>query len=189
MCAILCADCGRVDLYVKDSSDVPWNEDADFHELPPPSSCERCGSGRVGRMGTVGNRMPTVGSVQIEYPWYLFFLPRTVEPVGPITGVVCIDCGYLRTSVQAPDSVPWNRLEDHEPIPDQRCAVCDAPALGRLSRLGDWYACLAVSRARVIETPVGELRGVICSQCGYFEHYLRDVDGMPWESLIGFEWL
>jgi hypothetical protein len=187
--AILCADCGRVDLHVRDIADVPWDDDPDFQRLPPTVICGRCDGRRTGRMGSVGTRGPRVGVVPIEVPWFLFFLPRMVDPVGRVTGIVCLDCGGLWTSVQSPGSLPWGRLEGFARIEERRCAMCDAPELGRLPELGDRYAGIAASKVRWLKKPVGELGGVICSKCGYVEHYLRDAHGMPWESLLDFEWL
>ena len=36
--------------------------------------------------------------------------------------------------------------------------------------------------------PVGDLEGYVCTDCGYFEEYVRNPRSVPWDTLQGFRW-
>jgi hypothetical protein len=36
---------------------------------------------------------------------------------------------------------------------------------------------------------VGELEAYVCTECGYYESYVRKPDVIPWENLSGFRML
>lgn len=187
--AVICADCGYVELYVKDSQQVPWDKDRDFVYLSDERPCGRCGGQRTGQMGTVG---PHLAFVEKPWPWYLFFLPRVVEPVGPVTGIVCTVCGYLETHVQNPGKIPWDRLERFERLErghGGRCRACGSSVRGNLSSAGEENASLALYKVRWYQEGVGRLRAVVCLECGHFDVFVRDVEKLEWSGLPHFEWL
>lgn len=188
MAAEICADCGLVELYVQDCGNVPWGEDPDFQPMPESVPCVRCDSTRTGRMGTIVSRTLGFGFVERPRSKYLFFLPRTVEAVGTVSGVVCTDCGHLRTFVRDPSEFPWDRLEDFELLQEGSCSTCDGSKLGNLDPVGHRHAGLALSRRWSQETE-GVLRAVVCTECGFFRQYLADLEEMPWESLLYFDWV
>lgn len=189
LCAVVCGACGYVELYVKDSAQVPWERDQDFTLLSDGTRCDRCGSLRTGRKGTVGSRGPQIGVTSPKRPWWMFLLPRR-EGIGWITGIVCVDCGYLKTFVWRPETIPWDHLEQFERLerPEAPCRACGSQVLGHLHQIGHHHATIALRHARRYQEGVGRLRAVVCTACGYFETFIRDVDKMEWSGLPHFDW-
>ncbi len=191
--AIVCADCGYVDLYVKESWCVPWDELVKFRRRPTEKRCFRCSGGRTGWLSTATMFQPNLGFVPVRRPRYLFFLPRMVEPVGRLLGLVCSDCGYLATFADEPDQIPWHRLLDFQRLKEAAagpCAACGGTAMGSLSPVGHAHTTLAMARgSRFHRRGIGELRGIVCQRCGHLETFVRDVDEMPWSALMHSKWL
>lgn len=189
LCAVICGACGYVELYVKDSAQVPWERDQDFSLLSDETRCDRCDSQRTGRIGTVGSRGPQIGVVSPKRPWWRYIFARR-EGIGRITGIVCVDCGYLNTFVQRPKTIPWDCMERFEWLeqPEAPCAVCGSQALGHLPQIGHEYATIALHHARRYQEGVGRLRAVVCTECGSYQTFIRDLDKMPWAGMPHFKW-
>lgn len=188
--ALICVECGLVELYVKESDQVPWDRDPDFKRLPD-YRCIRCGEQRAGQLGTVHSRMINVAYIKQRRRWPLSFLPPYLEPVGAVTGLVCTDCGYVITYVRGPRTFPWARLEGFERREPgaTRCAVCGGGELGDLASLGDQHATLALYKVRWYQQGVGRLRAVVCVTCGHYRAFLRDPEQMEWPGIPDFAWL
>lgn len=39
------------------------------------------------------------------------------------------------------------------------------------------------------EGPLGQLEAYLCGECGYFETYVKDPQGLNFDNLVGFRWI
>ena len=51
------------------------------------------------------------------------------------------------------------------------------------------YIGIAVYRWHAKEFPAGELEAYVCTECGYYESYVRHPSDVPWNKLSGFTFL
>ena len=80
-----------------------------------------------------------------------------------------------------------------------RCPKCDGNKLGVITRVRDQgdrgidrrHVGTTTSRGifLVAKDPVGEVEAYVCTECGYFEEYVRDAAKIPWAVVDGFSWL
>lgn len=40
-----------------------------------------------------------------------------------------------------------------------------------------------------VNTAAGEVEAYICTECGYFETYVKEAKSVPWDDMFGFHWL
>ena len=83
----------------------------------------------------------------------------------------------------------------------RRCPKCGSSNVGFLERvvdkgrLSDEDAAVGVTVCRdagwlLREVAfVGSLEAYVCTNCGYFEHYVRDPKALDFEGMTGFEWV
>lgn len=36
---------------------------------------------------------------------------------------------------------------------------------------------------------VGPLEAYVCTECGYYETYVKELDEIEWDKLVGFSWI
>lgn len=39
------------------------------------------------------------------------------------------------------------------------------------------------------QVPRGEVEAYVCTECGYYETYVKDPSSVPFESMVGFRWI
>ena len=72
------------------------------------------------------------------------------------------------------------------------CPKCQGTKIGHLGRVVDWDRG-AVER-RLAQGRVGRMsaygpvEAYICTECGFFEEYVKDPATVPWTSLDSFTW-
>ncbi len=87
----------------------------------------------------------------------------------------------------------------------KRCPKCGSARIGHIEQVtyGDagpytdeTYKPLPLGTAPAPQrwvgpkhVPVGRFEAYLCAGCGYYEHYLKDVEEVPLESIDGFRWL
>jgi predicted nucleic-acid-binding Zn-ribbon protein len=79
-----------------------------------------------------------------------------------------------------------------------RCPKCQSHRVGHLEAVVDRLKNKGLSLRKILFEdgksfePAGGLRGqteaYICTECGYFEEYLKEPADVPWENLYGFSW-
>jgi predicted Zn-ribbon and HTH transcriptional regulator len=40
-----------------------------------------------------------------------------------------------------------------------------------------------------VKTTAGEIEAYVCTECGYYETYVKDPKSVPWNDMLGFSWL
>lgn len=80
-----------------------------------------------------------------------------------------------------------------------RCSKCDGDKLGVITQVRDQgergierrHVGTSTTRGLLLwrTDPVGEVEAYVCTECGYFEEYVRDAAKIPWNVLDGFTWL
>lgn len=67
-----------------------------------------------------------------------------------------------------------------ETLPDQRDGQDRPRSIGSAitSRLGPFG----------VGSEVGVVEAFVCTECGYFEEYVKDPAAIPWDSVTGFRW-
>jgi hypothetical protein len=77
-----------------------------------------------------------------------------------------------------------------------KCIKCGSLAIGHLERLyeltGDRKAGLPTSMLGVLGSTrqgAGPLEAYVCTECGYFETYVKAPATVPFHQLRGFRWV
>ena len=81
----------------------------------------------------------------------------------------------------------------------KQCPKCDSLRIGYLETVTDLGNNNAPLNAVVGRTTPsswisnsevhGELEAYLCADCGYFEHYVKSPESVPYDKLEGFHWL
>ena len=80
------------------------------------------------------------------------------------------------------------------------CPRCGGTKIGRLAQVADKDRTGTANRkigmmeqgrflGATILTTVGEVEAKICTDCGYFEEFVKDVKSIDWEKVEGFSWI
>ena len=82
---------------------------------------------------------------------------------------------------------------------DYRCPKCDGIRVGHIERVHG----VARGEARAIGlrppqtymglevmsvTAVARTEAFVCTECGYFEEYVKEPEKVPWDEIEGFTW-
>ena len=81
----------------------------------------------------------------------------------------------------------------------KQCPKCESRKVGYINHQpegdGEGFRWRVVARVREPQrhgSPrprIGELEAYVCTDCGYYESYVRDPDRTPWSELSGFRML
>ena len=73
------------------------------------------------------------------------------------------------------------------------CPKCQGTKIGHVPILVDWDR--GAHRRRLGKgtvgrmTAYGEIEAYVCTQCGFFEEYVKTPGAVPWTSIDGFKWV
>jgi len=73
------------------------------------------------------------------------------------------------------------------------CPKCNGVAIGHLPVLVDWDR--GAHKRRLAKGKIGrmsaygEVEAYVCTECGYFEEFVRDPKSVPWTNMDGFTWV
>ena len=84
----------------------------------------------------------------------------------------------------------------------KQCPKCQSLRIGLIETQIDKSGEYSHSQERVVgevmepgllwgenAAQIGELEALVCSDCGYFESYVKDPGAVPWDKLIDFRWI
>ena len=78
----------------------------------------------------------------------------------------------------------------------KQCPKCNSRRIGYVNYQPDadgdffrWRVIAQVRQPQGYDSPrprLGELEAYVCTECGYYESYVRSPESTPWEQLSGF---
>jgi len=82
---------------------------------------------------------------------------------------------------------------------DHRCPKCGTTHVGHFATVMDDIGAMTGVPRRLADARasgtwntkrlVVEVEAYVCTQCGYFEEYVKDAQAVEWEQIDGFEYL
>jgi hypothetical protein len=87
--------------------------------------------------------------------------------------------GYLTRQVDIDDRI----AQDKVPV---TVAVAATRHLGILDEVRGEETLFEEARYRPL---VGPLEAFVCTDCGYYETYVKDLKKIDWDKVIGFSWV
>lgn len=74
----------------------------------------------------------------------------------------------------------------------RQCPLCHSRRIGHLEEVQDTAAnrmVVGTDASGLFTKRIGQLEAYVCTDCGYYQTYVKTPESIPYEQLEGFRWV